>query len=103
MYPLKHSTSSGLPIYPIQRKYGEPVSSNINLLGECLALFVFFDYEQYIWVMEEYGNAESWTRRYKIDIPCDKFVYLEKNDELLLMEDYRGMHIRCDVWKIGYI
>lgn len=81
-----------LPIYTIQRKFRVPLRSKINVLGECLALFDFFYYEEcIIWVMEEYGRVESWTTRYKIEMPCSQFVYLEKNDQLLLINGH-GPH-----------
>lgn len=72
---------------------GSHTNSKVNVMDRSLALFDLFSSEVCIWVMEDYGKVESCTRRYTIDILCHQFVRLEKNDELLLVQEYHGLQI----------
>ncbi|GAB2232337.1 hypothetical protein Droror1_Dr00011369 [Drosera rotundifolia] len=78
---------------PKYRGNVSPRNSKVNVMDQFLALFDLFSEEVCIWVMEGYGKVESWTRRYTIDILYSQFVRLEKNDELLLVQEYDGLHI----------
>lgn len=72
---------------------GSRTNSKVNVMDRSLALLDLFSSEVCIWVMEDYGKVESCTRRYTIDILCHLFVRLEKNDELLLVQEYHGLQI----------
>ncbi|KAE9456139.1 hypothetical protein C3L33_11958, partial [Rhododendron williamsianum] len=66
----------------------ETISISVELFGESLALFCHgqrYNNSCCIWVMKEYGVAESWTELFTFKIlgmPC-KIIGLRKNGEVL--------------------
>lgn len=53
------------------------------VLGESLALLDIESKCHYIWVMKQYGMAESWVHQFKIDVGLfGRFLYLMRNGKL---------------------
>ncbi|KAL7250453.1 hypothetical protein ACSBR1_012462 [Camellia fascicularis] len=66
-----------------------PMCLSIKLFGESLALFCGAETGRYsccIWVMKEYGVAESWTKLFSINLPgvLNKTLGFRQNGEVLL-------------------
>ncbi|XP_026420682.1 probable F-box protein At1g14315 [Papaver somniferum] len=67
-------------------------SITIGVLERCLALVVNFQVQFEVWVMQEYGIRESWTKSYKIadnriqsDVPYTRLVCSFRNGEVLVL------------------
>lgn len=59
-------------------------SRTFAVLGQSLALWDMELGSSAIWVMEQYGVAESWVRRYTISFEFGRILYFRSNGELLV-------------------
>ncbi|GAB4840840.1 hypothetical protein Ancab_021600 [Ancistrocladus abbreviatus] len=74
--------------------HGEPFQRSVLALRDSLALVDSFHGEGFvsIWVMEEHGLAESWTRRHVINVSTSYVhVSIQKNRELWFFRTLDGM------------
>ncbi|CAL5406188.1 unnamed protein product [Camellia sinensis] len=75
----------------------EVLKLSISVLGTSLALVQYEKIWQseycWVWMMEEYGVAESWTRLFTVDMRegIRKVVGFQRNNEVLLSARVRGL------------
>ncbi|GAB2279716.1 hypothetical protein Dimus_014356 [Dionaea muscipula] len=70
----------------------EPAETSLVVFDGCLTLLDSFLGHCSIWVMEEYGAVESWTRRYVIDFGfVTTLLHLSGNGELLFVGENGGV------------
>lgn len=68
-------------------------STSLYVLGESLALLKLEQGHCLIWVMKQYGIAESWVNQFKIDIGHASVLYLMRNGKLFFDIDNRGVKV----------
>ncbi|GAB4855138.1 hypothetical protein Ancab_023768 [Ancistrocladus abbreviatus] len=69
----------------------EEISRTLIVLDGCLALLESFANPGCIWVMTEYGVAESWTKKFTINFWLYKSLYLKESGELLFRGKDKGV------------
>lgn len=68
-----------------------PSNMMVSVMDECLSVLVYdkraFSKQCTVWVMKEYGVAESWSKQYEIDLDGRLVLVLglRKNGEMLLV------------------
>ncbi|MED6215723.1 hypothetical protein PIB30_000729 [Stylosanthes scabra] len=70
-------------------------STNLIVLGECLALVIRENHKSYIWVMKEYKVQSSWTLMYEIPYCNSEALCLSNGfgSDIILLE-YDDKHIQ---------
>lgn len=60
---------------------------SIGVVKDSLAVFHWLDQECALFLMDEYGESESWVRLFKIDLPgpCGRVLCLRSRNELLMI------------------
>ncbi|KAG5530933.1 hypothetical protein RHGRI_025769 [Rhododendron griersonianum] len=68
-----------------------PSNMMVSVMDECLSVLVYgkraYSKQCTVWVMKEYGVAESWSNQYEIDLDGRLVLVLglRKNGEMLLV------------------
>ena len=78
---------------PVDRKMD--AFAGLAVLGESLA-WLDIDHRLghcKVHVMEQYGVAESWVKRFRIDLVCDHFLYLKRDGELFITVQERQLKV----------
>ncbi|CAK8571741.1 unnamed protein product [Lathyrus sativus] len=83
----------------LQPDYGgvTVVTLSLGVLRDCLCILSHTDTFSDIWLMNEYGNKDSWTKLFRVpytgdvgDCPYTKALYVSEDDKVLL-EDQPGL------------
>ncbi|KAL9243103.1 hypothetical protein vseg_017031 [Gypsophila vaccaria] len=58
-------------------------TTSMTVVDGCLAIFCVRECLHDIWVMNEYGNSNSWSKCYTFSLQYDKGLYFKRNGEFL--------------------
>ncbi|KAL9243104.1 hypothetical protein vseg_017032 [Gypsophila vaccaria] len=78
-----------LPVDVIESGYRD---TSVTVMDGCLSIFCVHDCLHDIWVMNENGNSNSWSRCYTFNLSYDKGLYFKGNGEFLYAVDGVGIN-----------